>query len=254
MPAANPPSDAEQWYAAQLTGLVEQLWGAVEQVVLADVRKLAEADPSGRYGRQDAEPTDFLAELKRRFAQITGVFGIGRTVAGVIERTNQANERAVQTQMMTLGLMPSRRPDLSAAVQTATADNTRLIRNIPDEMADRIAAKVRAGWDAGKRHETLAKELEAEFGIASRRARLIARDQVNKINGNFTRARHLAAGITHFRWQSGRDNRVRPAHVALNGRVFSWENPPAEGFPGQPIQCRCTAAPVTSAREMASAS
>lgn len=76
-------------------------------------------------------------------------------------------------------------------------------------------------------------------------ADLIARDQLAKLNLALTRSRQIAAGITHFRWKDRDDSRVRPAHRALDRRVFSWaEGAPGEGFPGEPVSCRCHAEAV----------
>jgi SPP1 gp7 family putative phage head morphogenesis protein len=36
---------------------------------------------------------------------------------------------------------------------------------------------------------------------------------------------------------------VRPEHEVLDGVVFEWSDPPSEGIPGEPINCRCTAEP-----------
>ncbi len=40
------------------------------------------------------------------------------------------------------------------------------------------------------------------------------------------------------------DERVRPSHEALDGTRQRWDDPPAEGHPGEPINCRCIAEPV----------
>jgi len=45
-------------------------------------------------------------------------------------------------------------------------------------------------------------------------------------------------------WRGILDARERPEHVAREGKEFSWKNPPDDGHPGEPINCRCTAEPV----------
>lgn len=44
-----------------------------------------------------------------------------------------------------------------------------------------------------------------------------------------------------FEWVTMGDNKVRPAHRALSGKVFKLDNPPSEGMPGEPYNCRCVA-------------
>lgn len=55
---------------------------------------------------------------------------------------------------------------------------------------------------------------------------------------------HRVTGVTHFRWISMRDERVRPLHQTLHGKVFTMQGHPTEGYPGQPFNCRCVAEPV----------
>lgn len=48
---------------------------------------------------------------------------------------------------------------------------------------------------------------------------------------------------THYIWRTRSDGKVRAAHAANNGRIFSWDNPPPMGHPGEDFNCRCTAEP-----------
>ena len=48
---------------------------------------------------------------------------------------------------------------------------------------------------------------------------------------------------THYIWRTRRDNRVRSVHADREGQVFSWDNPPEGGHPGEDYGCRCTAEP-----------
>lgn len=44
---------------------------------------------------------------------------------------------------------------------------------------------------------------------------------------------------THYTWRTAGDHKVRNAHAALHGRVFSWANPLEHGHPGTEPNCRC---------------
>ena len=52
---------------------------------------------------------------------------------------------------------------------------------------------------------------------------------------------------THYIWRTRGDNKVRAAHAANNGRIFSWDNPPITGHPGEDYGCRCWAQPYRPA-------
>lgn len=48
---------------------------------------------------------------------------------------------------------------------------------------------------------------------------------------------------THYIWRTQHDDKVRPSHAQNDGLVFSWENPPPTGHPGEDFGCRCRAEP-----------
>ena len=141
-------------------------------------------------------------------------------------------------------------PWLSGLVDSFVKQNVNLITKLTSETTTDIHGIVDRGIVAGKRHETIMKEIisgtdlqKGKFQTVRTRARLIARDQVAKLNGNLMRLRQTNLGITHYIWRTSLDERVRPTHAALEGKRFSWDNPPDVGNPGEDYQCRCTAEP-----------
>lgn len=145
-------------------------------------------------------------------------------------------------------------------LQGFIAENVDLITSIPETTFDRMERVIRKSLSAGADPKTLAKIIEESFDVSKSRARLIARDQVAKANGQITRKTHEDAGVTRYRWVTARDERVRgnPAglwpegrHFDLDGKVFSWREPPIvdpkrgrREHPGGDYQCRCVAIPV----------
>jgi SPP1 gp7 family putative phage head morphogenesis protein len=122
-------------------------------------------------------------------------------------------------------------------------ENVGLIRTMSRQTFASIEQLVVAGVNAGRRHEAIAEDIVSRFGVAERRAALIARDQVGKFYGQVQRARQRELGITRYTWRTSMDERVRPEHVEREGQVFEWSDPPEDGHPGYPINCRCTAEP-----------
>jgi len=127
-----------------------------------------------------------------------------------------------------------------------TTENVALIKSLPSETFDRIERIVLGGINDGRRWEDMADEIEKRFDVARGRAQLIARDQVGKFYGAVNRARQTELGVTQYRWRTSLDERVRPDHREREGKLFSWDDPPEDGNPGQPINCRCTAEPDLS--------
>ena len=48
---------------------------------------------------------------------------------------------------------------------------------------------------------------------------------------------------THYIWRARGDGKVRSAHAEREGQVFSWNDPPEGGHPGEDYSCRCRAEP-----------
>jgi len=103
---------------------------------------------------------------------------------------------------------------------------------------------VRQAQLRGTRVEVLARQLKERFGVSDSRAALIARDQVLTYNAQVTQTRARAVGIEEYIWSTSKDERVRDEHQEREGRKFRYDNPPSDGNPGEPVQCRCVGTPV----------
>lgn len=123
------------------------------------------------------------------------------------------------------------------------AENVALIKSIPSQALNRMHDKVVASVRRGGLVKDLRDELVAEFGIAKNRAELIANDQIGKLNGQLTEQRQRQIGVKDYDWRGVLDERERDEHKAREGKTYSWDAPPADGHPGQPIRCRCRAEP-----------
>lgn len=144
-------------------------------------------------------------------------------------------------------------------LKAAADQNAALITSIPSQYLEQVSNIVTGNMRAGMRPSYIEQTLVKQFGITQRRARLISRDQTSKIQGEITRIRQVNSGIKYFKWLTAHDERVRHSHTAVGNRdagfgpgVFRWDDlPVVDGvptFPGQPINCRCVAHPVTAAQ------
>jgi SPP1 gp7 family putative phage head morphogenesis protein len=121
--------------------------------------------------------------------------------------------------------------------------NTDLIKSLPQEHIDRVKKVLEEGITKGDDAASILATVREASEITDRRAKLIARDQMAKLNGDLTQARQIALGIDSYIWRTSRDARVRDDHRDREGNVYQWDKPPSDGHPGQPVQCRCTAEP-----------
>lgn len=139
------------------------------------------------------------------------------------------------------------------------SDSMLRIKSLPNETVQKLEMTVLDGFREGKTIDELRGDIQSSFDLDKRKAEAIARDQVSTLNAQITRMQQTDAGVKKYRWRSCHDSAVRPCHAALDGKVFSWDNPPEMWYetktrgrvytgrhchPGEDHGCRCTAVPV----------
>ena len=146
-----------------------------------------------------------------------------------------------------------------------------LITKATQDMLDKVAARVRTGVKEGQTNREITRKIMSDLpGISFRRARIIARDQASKLNGELSQERMTDAGLETYIWETAYDERVRgrpggryphamPSHWEMQGKICRWDDPtvcrstsgewekrPANApynHPGMEIMCRCVALP-----------
>jgi SPP1 gp7 family putative phage head morphogenesis protein len=133
--------------------------------------------------------------------------------------------------------------DFKQVYQQRLQQNAELIKDIGTKTATDITTLTREAVRKGTRTDELMPILKEQFQVSDRRARVICRDQISKHQGAMVEGQQVNAGIGGYRWRSSEDKSVRPLHQAYNGNLFEWAKPPADGHPGNAVQCRCFAEP-----------
>ena len=135
--------------------------------------------------------------------------------------------------------IPRSEPYVESQIASFTARNVDLIKDIPRQHISKLTAIIREGTERGDSTTSIIKDIQKLTGQTRRRAKLIARDQVSKFNGKLTQLRQTESGIDEYIWSTSKDEKVRNSHARLNGKIFSWNDPPPVGHPGEDVQCRC---------------
>ena len=185
-----------------------------------------------------------LARVSRAWAllfELPGTLPEGQLLALDRFLSSGIRRQLVAAGVENLQPTPALSPEL---LDTLTRDAQTRFRGVGKELGEGLAQAILDGMDAGRSGSEIAGAIGERFGVADTRARFLARDLLGSGQAEMTRARHVAAGITRFQWSSAADGNVRPAHRALDGRSFSYEEPPGEGLPGAPYGCRCAAIPL----------
>ncbi len=204
----------------------------------------------------DALTTDgYAMEIMAAFDEMANNFGAidklaARLAATAVLRQAQAtDEQLIGSIASALGISV----DLASSIKTlnvqpqieaATLTNVQLIKSIPVQAMERMKTSVLTDVSQGKRYEDLAADIQEQLDITENRAKLIARDQMAKVNAAITEAKQEALGIEKYQWSTSGDERVRESHAANEGQIFRWDTPPPTGHPGEDVLCRCVAIPV----------
>lgn len=131
------------------------------------------------------------------------------------------------------------------------SENVSLIKTIPQGSLEEMREIVYNGYRTGQTTTSIVKEIQHTYSVNKSHARLIARDQMAKLNAELTKRQQTDAGVESYKWSTSRDSRVREGHRRLNGKIFRWDDPPVVDaktgrrcHPGEDYQCRCVAIPV----------
>lgn len=115
----------------------------------------------------------------------------------------------------------------------------------------KLRQRVEEAVSEGYRADHMRDILEAEYGVATRKASFLARQETSLLVSKYRETRYKDAGLNRYRWSTSHDIRVRHDHRVLNDRIFDWDHAPitdeatgARNNPGQDYNCRCVAIPI----------
>jgi SPP1 gp7 family putative phage head morphogenesis protein len=249
-----PDHSAELWYRSRLSDLVQHTLTVCKQELPGMLRgswpTVMDAEPVDRAMRDlKAKHLAGLDQLAKKWSSLAvqkALSGVDTRLANELRRSLGVNVAGILTQ----------EGRIAGEVKKFLAWNTQLITSVPEELLGAVGAAVNQAFTSGQRAESLSSLIddvgEGKYGEA--RARLIARDQLNKMNAGFNRVRQDDLGIESYIWWASSDERTRPEHFALHGQTFWWDEPgPLAGtidgepcHPGEDVECRCDAIPVVN--------
>lgn len=144
-------------------------------------------------------------------------------------------------------------------VEMFSYDTVDLIKTMGNQRLEKLRQHVLNGFRNGTRHEVVREQIKADYKTTHSRAKLIARDQIAKLNGKLMHTRQAELGVTKYIWRGTPDERIRKTHKNMDGKICRWDdqskyyNPNTKRWinrsnvngvslhPGQDYQCRCWA-------------
>jgi SPP1 gp7 family putative phage head morphogenesis protein len=223
----------EQRYALQLRKVAQQVGSIISPFTPGDMSQV----PTIQH------LLDAYADMLRGWAT--------QTASNMLMDVALRDERAWQTMAKELsaGLRQEiRNAPTGRVMQQLLAEQVGLIQSIPREAALRVHALTLAGIEDSTRASEIAKEIMRSGEVAESRAQLIAVTEVSRTASNLTEARAKSIESPGYFWETSHDGAVRSDHRELDGKFFTWDNPPiadkrtgAKAHPGCIYRCRCWA-------------
>lgn len=151
---------------------------------------------------------------------------------------------------------------LSDLLKVAGKQNINKIVTVNSKYFSDIQDLVDSALRSGTSVSELADSIRKLTDSTKTQSRLIAIDQVQKLNADLEQQRQKNNGITRYIWRTRRNARVRSKgnsngysdHAGLEGAIFDYRFPPVtvlkgkrageRNHPGKDINCKCSAEPV----------
>lgn len=260
------PWALESRYEVLVKGMLEQY---IREIDARLVQKLPEIVQSAKMSLPHIHGDDFVDDIEAikqaLIVAAASIFGeteaLAVAIATQVQRFNGFQFRRVIN--ATLGVDPiGNDPQLQTLVKAFSKENAKLVKSIPDKLLDDVAGIAYRGLTGGATVRDMEKDIRERFGVTRKRARLIARTEVAKLNSQMTEARQRGVGIEEYIWRDAQDERVRPSHAAMEGLICRWDDPtvcrrPGSDrwisratvggvmlHPGRDYQCRCYSEPI----------
>jgi len=109
---------------------------------------------------------------------------------------------------------------------------------------------VRNGLVTSAVAKTILNAVNTKFESVDKRVNSFGSQQIDKLDNQLTSKRQQSLGLNQYVWDTRKDERVRgdptglypnskPSHYARQNDIYSWNNPPEGGHPGEAEGCRC---------------
>lgn len=249
-----PSARARAEYEAWLVGVIRSMERDVKKDILPAI-KLAIVDSPADDIQGSIDRLASKYEMSSKFFE--------SNAATFVSKVDKANARAFERSLpdgFGVDLMRIiRSTGETEKLKNNVRANVALIKTISSEYFSKVE---RAIWlelsGSSPSRKSLTEKLVSIGGVSRARAKMIARDQTSKINAQLTIERAQSIGTGEFIWHTAEDervvgnpgglypsgNRIHGNHYKRNGKRYKFGEQPADGYPGEPIGCRCWMEPV----------
>lgn len=183
----------------------------------------------------------------QRLTEASARYSLEKSFEKAITQLNDRFEEGIKDFIAAPKLTDEMRENLA---EMYTTNMNLYIKGWTEKSIIRLRKRIQKNAFDGYRASSFVKEIEHDFQMSHAKAKFLARQETSLLMSQFREERYKSIGVTRYRWSTSGDQRVRPHHKALNGKIFSWDNPPIvddkghRAHPGQDFGCRCIAIPI----------
>ena len=226
----------EKSYKIAIEDIPKEIWEAIKQNIQDTQAKLSHIN-------------NFLADVELNLDQIIDTIIFNKQVETILDDVGNQVERNVKH----INVIE---PELSEEQTKEIAKNYTYnmqfyIKKWAKDKIPEMRQKVQQAILDGYRRDEVQRMLQVEYGIAERKAKFLAYNETAIMLAELKKVMYQEMGFTHFMWITNLDNRERPLHRELHGRIFRFDNPPVidertgqTGLPGETYNCRCQIRPI----------
>lgn len=269
------PMAIERQYKKHVTSILEK-------TVTTSIEKLRpyllKYTPS-RFDSADTELDEIMRQIDEELLFTYGTTlitsgNMGRALEAVAEKLFGKNSAFMQKELILRTGVPIDIPNAwwPEAKGLWEQENYKLITSLNKEYVTKLNSIITSGVQNGTEFQDIVNQIE-NLGsqMTGYRAKMIARDQIGKLQSIISKNQALSLGMDTYYWITARDEKVRgnpagiypkaiPDHNMMDeGQLFSWKNSNIYSIdngetwlsksakmvpvhPGMAIMCRCTAA------------
>lgn len=209
-----------------------------------------------------------LKKIDEKLNQINPKIMVGKlNIAPIFDKTLWKVEKEFKKSVENISIVPTLSNEERASIASDWQNNLELyIKNFSQEQIIKLRKDVQDNvFVKGNRREVLIKKFMEEYNVTENKAKFWARQETNLLMAKYKETRYTDAGVDEYEWRcvhmphqktaNGvyKAGEVRYAHAILEGKIFSWKDPPVttapsepqrRNNPGQDYNCRCFALPI----------
>lgn len=192
---------------------------------------------------------NFLSELKDLYDRIgENVFNINEDFSKEVNDLETTFKDGIEK----ITIAPEFTPEMADNLVSDYVKNMNLyIKDWTYQSIERLRNKVASNSFDGYRAENLIDSIRADYNTSENKAKFLARQETSLLMSKFREERYKSAGVQKYKWSTSHDSRVRDRHKELDGKIFTWDNPPIvdaktgrRAHAGEDFGCRCVAIPI----------